>query len=960
MRRVLYIVLVLLASQEPWLTSSGRAQDEGLKQIERVGGWTKQVWDLSQQGRFRDAELVLRRLIRQMENEGSPNLVSLSSALSMLSDACLQTGQDEAAERTAQRALAIARNASDPMTIGAALQCLGNVHDELGRFADAEREIRQALDVFQRLYGPDSLVVAEALQNLAVVLVHTNRFLDAEPLLKRVVAIRSRELGPRDTYVADAYLNLATTLERQDRWKEAEPYLRAALAVYQAGGGQSKRILMTLLHLVMVSRELRRWEDAVSYYQRMMAAANQQYGSNDARTSELRTLLGDIESARGHYAEAAVVYERALKGGEQALDDYQAASVRTNLAQLYLKLGRYAEGEQLASQAIAGVQGREANERDLYWGHSVRAEARYEQNKLTAAIDDLQVALRLAEQFRSNLGGSEHERAQSFATAFRDDYVLLTRALAESGHLAEALATAERGRARALIDQMQIAHADLLAGLEPQQAQVLRDRRNRAETKVARLERQRAATNADPGISDRERQASREELEVALAAARGALVEAHTELRNASPAYRQALSNDFQPAALERIDQWLADRQFQLLYYTVSDRSAFVVSCGRQADSSTIQHLQVAPDQARILGVEPGPLTGEKLTAVLQSAGGILPMLSTPDVRPELHQRLAALAQVLLPVAEREALSSGGCRGLVIVPDGPLVSLPFEALVIEPAARPKYLLDVGPPVLYAPSATVLLNLAQRSIGDQAAAPNKQPVLSVANPIYRTAAPLSGSDEPASRGQYRSVGGTLAELPFSGTESAWLAEGFKKQGVSVAALRRELATEHNVRGNVAGRRIVHFACHGLADQAFGNFFGSLALTPGPNGGGSSSDDGFLTLPEIYELNLTQCELAILSACQTNYGPQQKGEGVWALSRGFLVAGSRRVVASNWIVDDEAAASLISVFCSDVAKVEGKGETPDYAAALHRAKRWVRGQAKWASPYYWGTFVLVGPN
>lgn len=115
-----------------------------------------------------------------------------------------------------------------------------------------------------------------------------------------------------------------------------------------------------------------------------------------------------------------------------------------------------------------------------------------------------------------------------------------------------------------------------------------------------------------------------------------------------------------------------------------------------------------------------------------------------------------------------------------------------------------------------------------------------------------------------------------------------------------------------------------------------------------------------MPEIYELDLKTCELAILSACQTNYGPQQQGEGVWGLSRGFLVAGARRVVASNWLVDDEAAASLISVFCSDLAKAEGKGETPDYAAALHRAKRWVRQQDKWASPYYWGTFVLIGPN
>ncbi len=73
-----------------------------------------------------------------------------------------------------------------------------------------------------------------------------------------------------------------------------------------------------------------------------------------------------------------------------------------------------------------------------------------------------------------------------------------------------------------------------------------------------------------------------------------------------------------------------------------------------------------------------------------------------------------------------------------------------------------------------------------------------------------------------------------------------------------------------------------------------------------------------MSEIYDLDLSNCDLAILSACDTNYGPQQTGEGVWALSRGFLVAGARRVVASNWLVDDEAGATLVHHFTAVLAK------------------------------------------
>ena len=130
-------------------------------------------------------------------------------------------------------------------------------------------------------------------------------------------------------------------------------------------------------------------------------------------------------------------------------------------------------------------------------------------------------------------------------------------------------------------------------------------------------------------------------------------------------------------------------------------------------------------------------------------------------------------------------------------------------------------------------------------------------------------------------------------------------------------------------------------------------------PDPRPKAKTEDDGFLTLAEVCELNLKGCELAILSACETNYGPQQKGEGTWAVSRGFLVAGARRVVASNWLVDDEAAASLVSVFCGGLAQAEKSGKAVGYAVSLQEAKRWVRKQEKWRSPYYWASLVLVGP-
>ena len=181
-----------------------------------------------------------------------------------------------------------------------------------------------------------------------------------------------------------------------------------------------------------------------------------------------------------------------------------------------------------------------------------------------------------------------------------------------------------------------------------------------------------------------------------------------------------------------------------------------------------------------------------------------------------------------------------------------------------------------------------------------------------------------------------AGGKLPRLPYSGSEVQWVAKAFQDAGIKAGVFTGASATEAGVRYWAPGRKVLHLACHGLTDQSLGNFYGALALTPGPR---RRRRPGRRRLPDAggdLRLNLKGCELAILSACQTNYGPQQKGEGTWALSRGFLVAGARRVVASNWLVDDEAAASLVSIYCTLLAKAERQGGPVDYAAVAARGQ------------------------
>src|SRR5262249_47070101 len=98
------------------------------------------------------------------------------------------------------------------------------------------------------------------------------------------------------------------------------------------------------------------------------------------------------------------------------------------------------------------------------------------------------------------------------------------------------------------------------------------------------------------------------------------------------------------------------------------------------------------------------------------------PAQPLPAQRPEL------LANILLPTAVRERIRALAPETLIVVPDGALHKLPFEALLLRAGDRPAYVLDELPPLVYASSLAILGLLADR---EPAAPGGVQSLLSVA-------------------------------------------------------------------------------------------------------------------------------------------------------------------------------------------------------------------------------------
>ena len=195
-------------------------------------------------------------------------------------------------------------------------------------------------------------------------------------------------------------------------------------------------------------------------------------------------------------------------------------------------------------------------------------------------------------------------------------------------------------------------------------------------------------------------------------------------------------------------------------------------------------------------------------------------------------------------------------------------------------------------------------------------------------------------------QVSARGFSLPQLPRTLDEVQFIANLFP-------ADRRKLltgmaSTEEAIKHESLRRyRRLHFATHSLIDEK-SPLRSAVVLTPDNN----AEEDGFLEVSEISRLNL-DCDLVVVSACQTGRGQLLTGEGILGLSWAFFRAGARSVVVSLWNVTDISTSQLMKNFYQNMT--DGLSN----AAALRKAKlQMLNGNKGARHPYYWSAFVIIG--
>lgn len=699
----------------------------------------------------------------------------------------------------------------------------------------------------------DPRVPLQALHNLVAFHVNTGRITDAIAdaiELSRLSAAHGWREGEAmanmdlaDVYAAVGRLDLAAGHE----WR-AFDLLRI--------DGRMSWAAMALSNAAALEAKLGHTRRAIALYRRAVEMA-ETWGTIGDRALTL-TQLANVLGKAGQAREANLLFDRSwqLVAGADPTNELGVARAEVRMAEhRYRDVVRMLRETRPANDAFFG---------ELTWrALTLRGQAEMKLGQRAEAIRDFREAVTVIEQRRATLPADLLARERYFTdrvTPYRE----LSDALLRAGEAAEALATAERSKARLLAEAMAFGHPGALRGdVASQSADAAR-----LQARVASLNRQRVGLRGGT--------ATARSVDADLAKARLDLDRMTTELRWREPPPGPA------GAAPLRLDR-LPDRTIIEYVSGESVLDIFVVR-GRlvRGRRVSVSHAQLAR-------------MADEVHAALS------------EHRLDYRTATARAYRMLMEPVAQWLPASGP---LAVVPDGELWRVPFQ--ILAPAGGEPLLAHHD--IVYSPSLTMLESGAVKRTG-------KPRLLALGNPSL-----------PAGR--------ALPPLPDAQREVQQIASIYG----SASAYVGNDADEARLKQLAASSGVLHLATHTLMDPQW-PWASALLLTPG------RGDDGLLEAQEILQLGL-HCDLAVLSACRTGEGSVQPGEGVIGLAWAFLAAGSRAAVVSQWSVDSAASAPLMVA----LHRQYRAGLPAD--AALRRAQLALRADPRYAHPFFWGSFVVIG--
>jgi CHAT domain-containing protein/tetratricopeptide (TPR) repeat protein len=797
----------------------------------------------------------------------------------------------------------------------------------LGEYREARRIEELVRAVYEELYDETSLDLASIRQNLASTLSELGDKEGALVLHRQALAIFERVLPENHVNLLKERGNVAQVLRTLGRLEESRELFEQVVQGCRATlPEEDETRLWAELSLATVLDGLGQHERARSILEAMLAVQLR----TQSQTSELWRTQAELAASRGAVGEleaALELQEQALAGLTllRPLQDPDVQDLRNHLAQLDARLGRSELAVELALETARSSQ-------DYFSWCALALSAR----EAESAAKNLS---RLASAGLSLLALAEDTPSEAAARA-----------------RAFALAESSRGIGATALRCARI------GGQSSEEIEIRRLRIREASARIAAL----VGSSAGP-----------ESLHEATAAKE----RAERELRTALGALRggEALAPALEPSAIgarlskpdAAVGFWVYDRQL-------------LAKGGPIRRERSLAAFVLRPDGS-LRRVELGPCAPiDDAVETWRQA-----LVSPGASGREAGERLRKL--VLDPLRE----AAGGAKRWIVALDGSLHRVPLDALPLEEGLFGDAVeVDVRATLseLTLKPAPIVGSAALLAIGgvDYDNGPDLQTTGAA------EAAALRGSSEapaaapsaiPKSAEPQAPPPAAPPQVPLEVLRGGAWKDGFPPlwetadEALAVASLFREThpdvqavdvlvetaATRTALLEGAPKARFLHVGTHGFfGSGAAGSAvqgdedvrsFAPLALCGLALAGANLPPDadgavsGVVTAEELGSLDLSGCELAVLSACDTNVGELRSGQGIASFQKALHAAGARTVITSLWKVPDAQTRELMLAFYRGLWV-----EKLPKAQALWRAKQQLRGQR--LPPRDWAGWVLSG--
>jgi CHAT domain-containing protein/Tfp pilus assembly protein PilF len=892
---------------------------------------------LRNQREYEDAASYLRQA-RELYEEPSP--LHEAMALGELAKSLRELGNEEEAIVHFKELWHTGMRIDSHSSVRTAALGLGRCYRDMGRFQDATRWLKKGIELARKSGSTSSLTAS--LTALGNSYRQQGRYQDA--IVCHEQSLQEKRRAGDKAGQANALSNLGVCYSALRQIEDAASAHSQALELRREYGSPRgvALSLSNLGHCYARNGDLR---SALSYHSEALELRKKEGTPRDIAKSFHH--LGECQGQLQHYEQAIDWFERALEIERAVGKSYNLARVLNSLGYHHLLQGNLDPVFEYLQESLQ-LRSRTGNRQRMATtlGNLGRYYHALGQHK-TAMEYWRRTIGAVAEVPRRTL--TEPGRV-AFADAWRELPWLISHSafsLAELEGVAAAFHGVETMLGRVLLEGMQ----EKWEGVTNTDPELGRLRTQLLKTfETTRLAQEKAAN--DNASAEESRQ-----LLDRLAATDKDLLRVEKQLRRKSPRLMELLAPEV--TSTEELSNQLLRPGQALLRFVLGETCSYLYVITPEG----LELIQLAAEQVL-------RKVFDQLMESLQDPA----RQDLTFVKPsrELYRLLLGpAASVLEPM-----------KHLIIVPDGFLGALPFDALLYQDAVHDSSDRGTNYPyvvrkwsVQYAPSASFLTYLSQHKsdrtvwskdfliLGDAVyedeSFASRERALSSLDP--RKFERLKKTREEALALSRHLVQESEAEVFLS----------LRDLGRSgrIEAKRFDLflgadASEDRLRGDLSRYRVLHLATHGYFDTEY-PWFSGLVLSIGS---AEEKHSGYLSLPEIASLHL-DAELVFLSACETAKGKVLRSEGIQNTARSFLLAGARTVVATQWVIVDRVAPLIASVFyeqfLAGMPAVEALRKAKLALIKDHAGVRGAKalgtsdkGQLGWAHPSIWAPFILYG--